>query len=226
MSLTGIYDVTYDGKVCGSLQVTREGVRTVFLLNAGGFDGVFRLLCACGGKYVPIGIPAPEEDGQRLKKTFTRNALAEKGLVAIEGCILLPIGEPVPPPADNAGQSENTDTPAQDDRDTVIYETVQQVPENGINRQITPKAVSEDESGHGWQPEPEPWRFFENRQLAGQCRGITGAMVSHDNGETRLALPFSLSGPFPLISAFRLGAVSRLGDREYVIFRLKNGQPV
>ena len=242
MSLTGIYDVTYEGDICGSLHVSQEGIRTTFSLTANGCDGVTRLLCACGGKYVPIGIPAPDDNVLTLKRSFSKNALAEKGLSSIEGCILLPIGEETPKPpqeaADAAPAAPEPEEAAPHDEafevgQNIELEAAREPVEDAVSCEDTAEeddtqneGAFENEPLPGWRLEPAPWRLFSEEHFSDQCLGITGAMAYQDGDKTLLALPFSPSEPFPLISAFQLGRITRLGDREYVVFRLENGVPV
>lgn len=250
MSLIGVYDVTYNGKMCGSLTVAQEGIRTTFTLTADGCEGVMRLLCACGEKYIPIGIPAPDDNILTLKKTFSKNALEEKGLSSIDGCILLPIGEKIPvhdsgesaPEPDNGLPYENDtdmeqDTECNEEKsdDILPYENdtgiklnseSSEQSEANIDTAVLYENTSESDiikSVSGWTPEAEPWRLFSDGVLSEQCRGISGAMILQEDNAILLALPFSLSKPFPLISEFRMGTMARLNDREYVIFRIENG---
>lgn len=219
MSLIGIYDVTYDGNVCGSLNVNQDGIRTEFTLTARGIDGIVRLLCACGGKYVPIGILRPEGNIQSLKKAFSKNALLEKGLTAIDGCILLPVGEDLPSPVTKSSAAEPEETAASYSAESPILNP--RKTENSFDEILFVRSPAD-----GWLPEPEPWRHLKDLQLRKQCAGISGALVSSDGDATLLAMPFSKDAPFPLISAFRLGAVKKLDGKEYVVFRLEDGNPV
>lgn len=72
---------TQDGSAAGALSVTVKGSRTLFEY-AGPPGGVSRLVLINGGAALSLGIPAPEGDGLRLRRTMTR---LELGGFAPEG---------------------------------------------------------------------------------------------------------------------------------------------
>lgn len=78
--LTGDYPVIAEGRSVGSLNISQNGLMTVFNC-ACDFKSheIFRLAAVCGGKYVPLGVMAPEAGILRLKKSCTKNALAGLG---------------------------------------------------------------------------------------------------------------------------------------------------
>lgn len=87
--MTGIHDVYYNNSKCGVLEVTFDGLRTMFVCDSSIVsDILLRLFCLSGGKAVPIGVMVPEKDRLCLRRTFTKSALAAAELYTLEKCVL------------------------------------------------------------------------------------------------------------------------------------------
>ncbi len=87
--MTGIYDVYYNNSKCGVLEVTFDGLRTMFVCDSSIVsDILLRLFCLSGGKAVPIGVMVPEKGRLCLRRIYTKSALAAAELYTLEKCVL------------------------------------------------------------------------------------------------------------------------------------------
>jgi len=86
--MNGTYAVKYEGREVGTLRVYNEGLMTVFSAETLPLAGVWRLAVVSGGKTVPIGVLTPSQRGLSLKKSFTKNMLAELNISDIEAAQL------------------------------------------------------------------------------------------------------------------------------------------
>lgn len=104
--MNGTYAINYEGREVGSLKVYNEGLMTVFIAETLPLSGVWRIAVESGGITVPIGVLVPSQRGLYLKKSFTKNTLAEQKIQSIDGALLLsqersaqPAWKPVPEPS-------------------------------------------------------------------------------------------------------------------------------
>jgi hypothetical protein len=76
----GSYPVMANSRTAGQVKVTPDGLKLIFdcTCNIGSAD-VLRLAAVCGGAYVPLGVMIPSDGALRMKKSFTKNALAAMG---------------------------------------------------------------------------------------------------------------------------------------------------
>ena len=92
--LTGNYSVTSGGESIGKLTISKSGLLTVFDCVCDYEDGdVLRLAAVSGGEYITVGVMMPDGGRLRLKKSFTKNALAAMGLYNAAGFYLIRPGE-------------------------------------------------------------------------------------------------------------------------------------
>jgi hypothetical protein len=75
-----------------------------------------------------------------------------------------------------------------------------------------------------WRPAGNPAAlFFEDRDIARSCEGVTDALVSARAGLVLLAVPISPGEPFPMMPVFCFGTPWKIGGRDYIVFRIKDG---
>jgi len=86
--MNGTYAIKYEGREVGTLNVYSEGLMTVFSAETLPLAGVWRLAVISQGRTVPIGVLAPSRRGLYLKKSFTKNMLAELNISDIEAAVL------------------------------------------------------------------------------------------------------------------------------------------
>ncbi|NLL45687.1 MAG: hypothetical protein GX250_02600 [Clostridiales bacterium] len=87
--MNGTYAIGYEGREVGSLKVYNEGLMTVFIAETLPLSGVWRIAIESGGLTVPIGVLVPSQRGLYLKKSFTKNMLAQLNIQGIDGVSLL-----------------------------------------------------------------------------------------------------------------------------------------
>jgi hypothetical protein len=77
----------------------------------------------------------------------------------------------------------------------------------------------------GWQEAAEPWRLFADEELSEVCREVKGGLKRlEENGEISFAVPLERDRPFPAMPIFCFGTYMKIGEKGYVVFRLKNGE--
>ena len=88
-TVLGKYDVYYNGAVCGTLTVTRDGLMTVFscICDMVSSD-ILRLYCICAGQSVPIGVMTPCQKNLTLCKVYSKNNLFSLGIGRIDSAVL------------------------------------------------------------------------------------------------------------------------------------------
>ena len=78
-----------------------------------------------------------------------------------------------------------------------------------------------------WQKYGGAWEQLLGTRLAGQLRGVAGALVSREEDRWFLAVPFETGRVFPLAELFCLASVQRIGRTEYAVFAFdREGRPV
>lgn len=78
--MTGSFPVTADGAAVGRVSISKNGLLLVFDCTCShNSRDILRLAAVCRGKYVPLGVMAPEAGFLRLKKSYTKNALQSAG---------------------------------------------------------------------------------------------------------------------------------------------------
>lgn len=236
------YEVfTKDGLPAGSLTVTEKGPRTVFTYTYDLDPGVSRLVLVTPRRALSLGIPVQHAGGLRLSKTMTRLAMGDFSLKGEWRAMLIPAGEelstlvlapesgpaaqpdaepafsPAPPPETAPrGPAPEPETPATPEPETPAAPE----PETPEGEETGPETVD------GWRPENDPARFFSDPVLAASAGRIRGALAKPDGEGMLLAFPWAPSAPFPMIEAFRLGTAVKIGEAEYIVFRIKDGRPV
>ena len=253
----GEYPVYVSGLSVGSVTVSGSGLMTVFDCACQPKSReILRLAAACGGKYVTLGVPVPEGDVLRLRKSFTKNALAALGYRDADAFYLIRAGDaadvlfPAAPPAPDfeplpalpvTESAAGSATEEQDDASQVLPITPPvpepKAPEGPLEAPIrtdnAPGTLSEAapdvseaadaEASDGWEPAGDPSLLFGDPALAEACRGMTGALYSVRDGLGLLAVPVSPEEPFPLMPAFCFGTPATFRGREYIVFRLRDG---
>ena len=299
---------TFDGTPAGSIDVTPRGPRTVFEYAGGKAKGVMRLTLLGGGAALPLGIPAPEGGGLRLRRTLTR---LELGGFALDGAVgvlaeldadlsgfALPAAcppesaaitdsavgdtEPVsagaasesaatPPESSGEAESGQKDVPVTEDSKCDAGTDAAEGPEAAPEKEracpeaaelsecapetaphepetATPEAAQAEadekteaaagaDPAHalgrlapapedGWYLEPDPGRHINSPELREAASRAGEAWVRFEGADTLLAFPWTPSQPFPMIPIFRLGAAGEMAGRGFIIFRLRDGEPI
>ena len=106
-----------------------------------------------------------------------------------------------PTPADTSGEQRFLPEPPQNG-----------VPETGGN-----------EFSDGWTRVETPGMFFSDLSVAEACESVSGALVAARDGFELLAVPISPEEPFPLMPVFCFGSSEIIAGREYIIFKIKDG---
>ena len=227
-TLTGKYSVSRGGAAVGTLTITQSGNMTVFDLDSGyRGDEVLRLAGVSGGSYVNIGVAAPESGRLKLKKSFSKIALAAMGLEPDFGFFLILRDEAYA--GGNVHEDISENTPAEilenipeeipESNDGKAFESQEDVIESG---DCEIKSIDSNGVG-GWRPIQEPSALFDDSDLANACRGVRGSLTMEADGITLLAIPVTPTEPFPLMPVFCFGDPVMIGGSEYVVFKSKNG---
>jgi hypothetical protein len=75
----------------------------------------------------------------------------------------------------------------------------------------------------GWRSISEPALQFADPDLKAACKDAKGVLMAKTGEITELAFPIKSGAPFDLMPAFCLGRPAKIGDKDYLIFKLKNG---
>lgn len=196
------HTVYLDGRAVGKLEIYPLGLMTVFSCACFvSISGIPRLMCRAGGENISIGVLIPEQAGWALKKSFSRAALQRLGLGEIEGAYLA-----VRPLSGAAAATLP-------DRDNVP-------PGSPAPGQT---AVSPPPAGSSWAAVSDASGLFEDPELAQICRSLSGALLREAQGGQLLAIPVSSTAPFPMMPVFCFGKPAVISGREYVLFKIQNG---
>lgn len=240
------FGVTCSGEDAGSVTVRKSGLVTVFEYTCPRTLELSRLVLLTPSGAVSVGIPAPRDDGMYLLRALSRAAL---GGVELDGelrFILTDIdadlsalsSPPEPAAADEeapASSSEDSGEPEAEDSDEPEAEPASpELPASEPQAVDTPPSIAAaappapppEPAVDGWYIETEPQRLFADETLRSAASGVEGVLSRSEGGDTLLAFPFSPSEPFPLIPAFRLGSAETIGGRSYMVFRVRDGQPL
>lgn len=229
-SIIGKHDVTYSGQTLGTLSISAEGAYYIFDF-AGEIPGgeVCRLVCRSENKYIPIGIPIPENGRLRLKKSFTRSTLIALGIACGESYSLLPLDAPLyvevsqkneePPSVPAADLSEEPLMPALPLLSEAVLPQAEPEPD-----ELQDDLSFFESSCADWHDEYEPWKLFSDEALCSACITLRGALRKTVDDCDYLAVPVSPSEPFPMMPVFCFGTSELINGRQYVVFTAKNGE--
>lgn len=85
-------------------------------------------------------------------------------------------------------------------------------------------AETDAPSADGWQDIAEPWHLFRDNELSEICRDVKGGRIRREeNGDITFAVPLDRDAPFPAMPIFCFGTYKKIGNRSYVLFRLRDG---
>lgn len=95
MTLTGAYKIFDDGEMVGEMTVYAQGMMTVFEGTCKpDREGPFRVAALSGGYLILLGVMLPTEDGYYIRRSFSKNAMAQLGIREIsEFRLIYPDGE-------------------------------------------------------------------------------------------------------------------------------------
>ena len=232
-SLIGTHAVTRGSEDVGTLNISQNGNMTVFEFTghiSGGDSGVLRLAGVSRGGYVNIGVAAPEGGALKLTKSFSKSALRPLGLEPEMGFFLILAGEkfdaaPTPTPPEPVPEPTPEDMPEEIPKDTQEEppdEMPEETPEEPAEEppaKAEPPAPTDD----AWSPLEDPSALFNDPDIAAACQNAKGALVKEKDGVTLLAIPVIAGTPFPMMPVFCFGDYVMIDGREYVVFKIKNG---
>lgn len=75
----------------------------------------------------------------------------------------------------------------------------------------------------GWVPIAHPGNLFADPDVREASAGVYGALTQEQDGLVLLAVPVAQDEPFPMMPVFCFGSSGQIGGREYIIFKIKNG---
>lgn len=209
----GEFDVYIDGIPSGKLEIVKSGLLTCFECTADADPGeVLRLAADTGDKYETIGVMMPDGCGVHLKKYFTKNDLYIKNLGDAQKYVLIRNGEVYP--SDNP---DCADAPS-DFPDCAAAQC------DGENAQSAPEPENNGGSSVLWTPCPAPEHLFNDQQAGEAIAGCPDVLTSEKDGFTYVAVPVDPEKPFPAIPIFFFGSQGTYNGRDYLVFRLRDGQ--
>ena len=85
-----------------------------------------------------------------------------------------------------------------------------------------PQESPENAVTHGYTPVENATALFAEPNAYSEGP-IEGAMMRVEGEVTLLAVPMRIDAPFPLLSIFCFGEPTRMGDTDYLVFRLRDG---
>lgn len=265
--LTGDYPVIAGGQSVGSLNISQNGLMTVFDCTCNYMSqDVFRLAAVCGGKYVPLGVMMPEAGVLRLKKSCTKNTLAGLSYLDTDIFHLIRNGDvysqkdeiqdvrmaTLPPVAEEDNgldererfsepvQNEANIDPKQSEPEqkpemhALFPDPMPSEPEPTLQVQddkpLLPPSEpdimptqSEMPAINGWHPIAQPRILFNDPGIAAASEEISGALTLERDGILHLAVPLLPDEPFPMMPVFCFGNSEEIGDQEYLVFKISNG---
>lgn len=81
MTLTGVYKIFDDGEMVGEMTVYTQGMMTVFEGTCRpDREGPFRVAALSEDYLIMLGVMLPNEDGYYIRRSFSKNAMAELGI--------------------------------------------------------------------------------------------------------------------------------------------------
>ena len=243
--LIGDFPVFASGDNVGSVTVSRSGLMTVFDSTCRHRSReVLRLAAACGGNYVALGVMMPVEGDNTfwMKRSFTKYALDALGFDEPVSFHLIRAGDvydstaagavteaaaPVPDPADTMPEQEAGEN---DDAPESLPPPITQEPEKEKAPYAAPEPPHPEPSEpeetaliDGWTHVDTPGMFFSDLSVAEACANVAGALITARDGFELLAVPISPEEPFPLMPVFCFGSSGVIGGREYIVFKIKDG---
>ncbi len=76
----------------------------------------------------------------------------------------------------------------------------------------------------GWVPADDPRALFRDGEFAEICRDVKNALTKQSGDTVLLAVPVSPDEPFTMMPVFCFGDSGKIGGRDYIIFKIKNGK--
>ena len=221
--ISGIYNVIYNEKNVGTVEVSKRGPRTLFLGECATLgDEVFRLAAETKKGIAVIGVMMPSGGKLSIKKEMTQNDLNEKGIESLERFIIT--GQET---VQRGGQKAERGL-----SDILEEHSVKNV-ENGNdkNSDIAGKKLGEQDSKILNSPdEARTWKEIDsiegvisNDEVVKSGGSLTGALLRECGQMQLLAVPLSSEEPFPLMSIFCFGTEERVNGNDYIVFKIKNG---
>jgi len=247
-SLIGTHAVTRGGEDIGTLRISQNGNMTVFEFSGGqvGGSGVLRLAGVSRGEYANIGVAAPEVGVLKLKRSFSKSALAALGLEPEKGFFLILSGEqfnadaapaPIPappepepppeePPEEPQEEPEMPEEPPHNVEDDALVVPLEPAPEETqeeLQEEAAPPVEAHQPPSTTWAPIEDPSMLFSDSDIAKACENAKGALTMEKDGATLLAIPVIAGMPFPMMPVFCFGDYIVIDGREYVVFKIKDG---
>ena len=220
MPIPGSYQVTMNDESAGTLDVIQQGRSYTFEFVGDKHFDVSRLICVGTSSAASIGIPAPRGDGMYLRKNISLRSLHDVGLDSIHRCLIVPVDADI---SSFAVKTDSESTETSSPEGAVASEAENKPSPNNSEDSVNPPSQRPPPTG-GWQGIDDPASLFSDPCLQGEAAGISGALISIvGNDSCLLALPYSPSSPFPLVSCFRSASTRNIGRRKYIIFNIQNG---
>lgn len=223
MEIHGEYSVRYGGSPVGHLSVSQKGLMTEFKCECVLATGeILRLAVLSRNRYEILGVMLPDGDRLRYKKSYSKNDLAKMSLDSIDGCKLVRPGDsllpdhPAPPEEPYVNEPDAPEEP----------EIPPELPQPHAPPDPEYIAESHDAREMIWQYEEKPWELFSDAELQRACQNVTGALSMTIEGVTLLAIPFKAGAPFPAMPIFCFGESYNIQEKDYLIFKIKNGNLV
>jgi hypothetical protein len=196
---------------------------------------------------VNIGVAAPENGALRLMKSFSRSALRSLGLEPEMGFFLILTGEKFDaappesvPPESAPEEPETPEQPVEEPEEPVKEpsgepqeapteeppnekEPTEEPPAKDSPAPVPPTPPPPAPAKGEWSPLEDPSALFDDPDIAAACQNAKGALVKEEYGVTLLAIPVIAGTPFPMMPVFCFGDYVVIDGREYVVFKIKNG---
>lgn len=225
--ICGKYPVTSGGTATGTTTVYETGLFYVFECSCrADSEKPLRLYCYTGSGFALIGVPMPAGGELRLKKKISKSELKHLGIDDISSFIL---SETAPV---SAGSVTAEKAPAQQAAapwpdsppQTGAAIPMTAASPGAADREAAAASPEPQPAAYIWKSETEPGRFFSDSSISASCRGLEGCLSAGEGDISMLAVPVSQDAPFPLIPVFLYGSGEMIGGREYVVFKIKNGE--
>ncbi len=125
-------------------------------------------------------------------------------------------------PEVQAEAQPKTQAPSSADTEQAKPQEIPEQAEAGTRAETVPP--EKPGAADGWFHADHPDTLFSDPDFADICRGVRDALTKQAGELTLLAVPVSPDEPFPMMPVFCLGDSGRIGGREYIVFKIKNGK--
>ena len=200
------FSVYYNGEEVGMLTLKQQGIYTMASCTCRKVtSGIMRLICIGTQGAKSVGVMMPEGLKLILGKKMTKSDMKTLGICDTARFELMASI----PTEDYTGNVEASQM--KDDEDDTV---------------VTAAPSTSQTSTSSWQLCQSTQGIFTDEDIAHACRNVKDALIRTEDDMTLFAVPLRTDAPFPMMPVFCFGQCQRIDSKEYVVFKVKNGELV